>query len=119
MFFRRSLPEEIACAEVLSAIALLLYRETAAISTVDVSSSHISRTAGSPKLQLGNEAASSTRQSELLIDLHQLDVEHEVAAYRAVAGIGESFGNPETALRAFDHQLQTLRPTRNDSIQPK
>src|SRR5947207_1234374 len=35
MFFRRSLPEEIACAEVLSAIALLLYRETAAISTVD------------------------------------------------------------------------------------
>src|SRR5207247_10827985 len=47
-----------------------------------------------------------------LIDLHQLDIEHEVAAQRTVAGIGESFGNPEAALLSLDHQLHAFRPRR-------
>src|SRR5947207_6797417 len=91
MFFRRSLRDEIACAEVLSAIALLLYRETAAVSTVDVSSSHISRTAALlvPMLQLGNALlfVAQVRQSCLIVaggDVTHLLVSTQLVKYLIV-----------------------------------
>src|ERR1041384_3715433 len=94
MFFRRSLPDVIAVVAVLSAIALLLYRETALFSTVD-------------------------RDGRVLVDLDQLNIEDQIAVHRSLPRVGERFGNPEAALFAFDHQLQPFRPTRDDSIQSK
>ena len=38
-----------------------------------------------------------------LINLDQLNIEHEVAEDRPLAGVGEAFGNPKTPLLAFDH----------------
>ena len=69
----------------------------------------------------GQEVARSAHDHDLptywLLNLDQLDVEHEHAVRRALALVGELLRNPEARLLAFDHQLQPFGPSRDHAVE--
>src|SRR5688572_3270014 len=63
-------------------------------------------TSSFPSSSLGTHVSSKLQLRPFaapLINLDQLNIEHEVAVDWPLAGIGETFGNPKTPLLAFDH----------------
>ena len=52
-----------------------------------------------------------------LLNLDQLDVEHQHAVRRALALVGEALGNPEARLLALDHQLHAFGPAGDHAVQ--
>jgi len=52
-------------------------------------------------------------------DRNQLDIEHERALRLALTFVCERFRNPETALLAFNHQLNAFGPAGDDAIERK
>src|SRR3954469_8430509 len=108
----------------MSGIRVINAVATAHLGVNDVAEGRASKTTAFPSSSLGTRewGERSTRPPgarSFLIDLHQLDVENEVAFHWAGASVGQVLGNPESAFFAFDHELQAFGPTRDDAIQPE